>query len=282
MWTSPPVCSNGQGLQCCWTGRFCPAHYGPPASSPGQGVKHLHEGGADPGVVQELRTATYLTLRVTKVTARALGQTMSTLVVQERHLWLTLADMRETYKHCFLDSPISQVGLFGEAVEDFAQQFSATEADRGVSTYPALAVCCYLYLAAGCSPSICSSPRAPSTSAPAQPLQQPSQRLQRGAGRRKATQPISAPAKPVKRQGKRHPLCCRLQEPDRDDTQHIARGNKNRVRGTCSVQSIQTVSVPRIVRSKYKCNLKNLIAIKSKQCKINYIYFFIKALAPKH
>ncbi len=68
-----------------------------------------------PGVLQELRTVTDLALRATKVTARALGQTMSTLVVQERHLWLTLVDMRESDKHRFLDSPISQAGLFGEA-----------------------------------------------------------------------------------------------------------------------------------------------------------------------
>ncbi len=44
-----------------------------------------------------------LALRATKVTAQALGQTMSTLVVQERHLWLTLADMRESDKHLCLD-----------------------------------------------------------------------------------------------------------------------------------------------------------------------------------
>ncbi len=90
-------------------------------------LKQLHEGDADPGVLQELRTATDLALRATKVTARALGQTMSTLVVQERHLWLTLADTRESDKHRYLDSPISQAGLFGEAVEDFAQQFSAAQ-----------------------------------------------------------------------------------------------------------------------------------------------------------
>ncbi len=87
-------------------------------------LKQLHEAGADPAGLQELRTATDLALWATKVTARALGQTMSTLVVQERHLWLTLADMRESDKHRFLDAPISQAGLFGEAVEGFAQQFS--------------------------------------------------------------------------------------------------------------------------------------------------------------
>ncbi len=90
-------------------------------------LKQLHEGDADPGVLQELRTATDLALRATKVTAWALGQMMSTLVVQERHLWLTLVDMRKSDKHRFLDSPISQAGLFGDAVEDFAQQFSAAQ-----------------------------------------------------------------------------------------------------------------------------------------------------------
>ncbi len=90
-------------------------------------LKQLHEGSADPGVLQELHTATDLTLRATKVPARSLGQTMSTLVVQNRHLWLTLADMREANKHRFSDSPISQAYLFGEVMESFAQQFSSAQ-----------------------------------------------------------------------------------------------------------------------------------------------------------
>ncbi len=57
-------------------------------------------------------------------------------------------------------------------------------------------------------------------------------------------------------------------------------------RSTCSVQSIQTVSVPRLVRAKYKFNAgsrKNLIVIKPEKCKINeQIIFFFKAWAPKH
>ncbi len=55
-------------------------------------LRDLHEGGHDPGVLSELRTATDLALRATKVTARSLGRAMSTMVVQERHLWLCLAD----------------------------------------------------------------------------------------------------------------------------------------------------------------------------------------------
>ncbi len=50
-------------------------------------------------------------------------------------------------------------------------------------------------------------------------------------------------------------------------------------RGTCSVQSIQTVSVPRIVRSKYQFNAgsrTNLIVIKPEKCKINEQKLFLK------
>ncbi len=60
------------------------------------------------------------------MTAQSLGRAMSTLVVQERHLWLCLADM-EQEKVQFLNAPVSQTGLFGDAVESFAQQFSAAQ-----------------------------------------------------------------------------------------------------------------------------------------------------------
>ncbi len=65
--------------------------------------------------------------RATKVTARSLGKAMSTMVVQERHLWLNLAEMKDVDKARFLDAPISQAGLFGDTVEGFAQQFSAVQ-----------------------------------------------------------------------------------------------------------------------------------------------------------
>ncbi|KAI2644665.1 Transposon Ty3-G Gag-Pol polyprotein [Labeo rohita] len=71
--------------------------------------------------------ATDYALRATKVTAQALGRAMSTMVVQERHLWLNLAEMRDAEKARFLDAPISQAGLFCETVEEFAQQFSTVK-----------------------------------------------------------------------------------------------------------------------------------------------------------
>lgn len=59
-------------------------------------LKELHEGNADLELLQQVRTPTDLALRATKVTACTLGQTMSTLVVQERHLWLKLAPHTQT------------------------------------------------------------------------------------------------------------------------------------------------------------------------------------------
>ncbi len=61
-------------------------------------LRDLHEGGHEVAVLHELRAATDLALRATKVTAQSLGRAMSTLVVQERHLWLCLADMKEQEK----------------------------------------------------------------------------------------------------------------------------------------------------------------------------------------
>ncbi len=51
----------------------------------------------------------------------------STLVVQECHLWLCLADIKEHEKVQFLNAPVSQTGLFGDALKSFAQQFSAAQ-----------------------------------------------------------------------------------------------------------------------------------------------------------
>ncbi len=90
-------------------------------------LKQVHEGSTDPGLMQELRTATDFALRATKVTARSLGKAMSTMVVQERHLWLNLVEIKDVDKAHFLDIPISQAGLFSDTVKGFAQQFSAVQ-----------------------------------------------------------------------------------------------------------------------------------------------------------
>ncbi len=170
-------------------------------------LRDLHEGGHDPGVLSELRTATDLALRATKVTARSLGRAMSTMVVQERHIWLCLADMKEADKARFLNAPVSQTGLFGDAVENFAQQFSAaqkqTEAIRHI--LPRRAAAASTRPPAAVPRSTRRRGRPPAAApAPAQQTQQPPAKQRRGAGRRAAAPPVQAPAKPGgKRRSKR-------------------------------------------------------------------------------
>ncbi len=53
---------------------------------------------------------------------------MASLVVLERHLWLTLTEIKDADRVSFLDAPISPSGLFGPAVEGFAERF--TEAQK--------------------------------------------------------------------------------------------------------------------------------------------------------
>ncbi len=156
-------------------------------------LRDLHEGGHDLAVLHELRAATDLALWATKVTAQSLGRAMSTLVVQERHLWLCLADMKEQEKVQFLNAPVSQTGLFGDALESFAQQFSAaqkqTEAIKHIMRRrkPAAST-------PAAAPQPARRRGRPSAAAPAPA--QPSTRQRRGAGCRQDAQPVQAPAKP--------------------------------------------------------------------------------------
>ncbi len=87
----------------------------------------MHKGSTNPRLKQELRSATDLALWATEVTAQSLGKAMSTLVVQECHLWLSLAERSDVDKVSFLDTLVSQAGLFGDTVEDCAQQCSAVQ-----------------------------------------------------------------------------------------------------------------------------------------------------------
>ncbi len=54
----------------------------------------VDESEPDPATLRELRSATDLALRATKTTAQAIGRSMASLVVLERHLWLTLTEIR--------------------------------------------------------------------------------------------------------------------------------------------------------------------------------------------
>ncbi|XP_016414875.1 histone H1.03-like [Sinocyclocheilus rhinocerous] len=67
--------------------------------------------------ISELRRTADLSLRVTKETARAIGRSMAAMVAAERHLWLTLSDMREKDRVCLMDAPLAPSGLFGDTVK---------------------------------------------------------------------------------------------------------------------------------------------------------------------
>ncbi len=84
--------------------------------------------GLDSASLKDLRSMTDLALRATKATAQAIRRSMSSLIVLERHIWLTMTEMEEADKVPFLDSPVSSGSLFEPAVEGFAERF--TEAQK--------------------------------------------------------------------------------------------------------------------------------------------------------
>ncbi len=86
------------------------------------------EAGLDSASLRDLRSVTDLALRATKATAQAIGRSMSSLIVLECPLWLTMMEMKEVDKVPFLDTPVLSGNLFGPAVEGFAECF--TEAQK--------------------------------------------------------------------------------------------------------------------------------------------------------
>lgn len=48
-------------------------------------------------------------------------------VAAEHHLWLNLTEIHEREKVFLLDAPISQSGLFGEAVNSVVEKFRAAK-----------------------------------------------------------------------------------------------------------------------------------------------------------
>ncbi len=166
-------------------------------------LKQLHEGDADPGVLQELRTATDLAL------SHGPGSDDVHISGPGAPPVADLGGYEGVRQAPLPGLPDLPGGLFGEAVEDFAQQFSAaqkqTKAFCHILPRRSAAVSTPPPAAAPPSARRRGRPPAASTSAPARPQQQPALWPQRGVGRRRPAQPASAPAKPVKLQGRRRP-----------------------------------------------------------------------------
>ncbi len=86
------------------------------------------EAGLDSASLRHSRSATDLALCTNNATSQAIKHSMSSLIVFERHLWLTMKEIKEANKVPFLDTPVSLGSLFGPAVEGFAERF--TEAQK--------------------------------------------------------------------------------------------------------------------------------------------------------
>lgn len=100
-------------------------------------LQTLDEEGPDSESFKKLRLATDLALKATKMTAQGIGRCMGSLVTLRRHLWLTLADMRESERATLLDTPISPQGLF-DAVGSFSEKFCrGSEAVESPESLPA-------------------------------------------------------------------------------------------------------------------------------------------------
>ncbi|KAL0180003.1 hypothetical protein M9458_025445, partial [Cirrhinus mrigala] len=73
--------------------------------------------------LEELQRTADLALRATKETARAVGRSMAAMVAAERHLWLTLSNMKEKDRVFLLDAPLQPSGLFGDAVDSVVSRY---------------------------------------------------------------------------------------------------------------------------------------------------------------
>ncbi len=73
--------------------------------------------------ILEFRRNADLALLTTKETARAIGRSMAALVAAERHLWLTLSDIKEKDRVFLMDAPLAPSGLFGDAIDSFVDRY---------------------------------------------------------------------------------------------------------------------------------------------------------------
>ncbi len=87
-------------------------------------LKELDEGEqvSSNDIVELSRTAD-LALRATKETVRAIGRSITALVAAERHLWLTLSNMKEKDRVFLMDTLLVPSGLFGDSVDSVVDRY---------------------------------------------------------------------------------------------------------------------------------------------------------------
>ncbi len=131
---------------------------------------------------------------------------MSSMVVQERQLWLNLAEMKDVDKARLLDAPISQAGLFGDTVEGFAQLFSAVKQQTEAIQYILPQSDAPSTAAPGARPQSArhrGHPPASSRAAPSQAVSTP--KPARRASRRRVAPPASQPGPKSSRKSMKRP-----------------------------------------------------------------------------
>ncbi|KAL0149575.1 hypothetical protein M9458_055102 [Cirrhinus mrigala] len=101
-------------------------------------VKEIDEG--EKVDLAELRRTADLALRDTKENARAVGRSM----VVERHLWLTLSDMKEKDRVFLRDAPLEPSGLFGDTVDSVVSRYQ--EARKQVAAIQRIICICRVFL----------------------------------------------------------------------------------------------------------------------------------------
>ncbi len=61
----------------------------------------------------------------------AIGRSMAAMVAAERHLWLTLSDIKDKDRDFLLDAPLAPLGLFGDAVESVVDRHREARKQTG-------------------------------------------------------------------------------------------------------------------------------------------------------
>ncbi|MGH0128806.1 UNVERIFIED_CONTAM: hypothetical protein FKN15_052137 [Acipenser sinensis] len=76
-----------------------------------------------PELVAELHLLSGMLLQISGLQGQALGQSLASLVVARKQLWLSQVRAPDAYKMALLDAPISPGHTFGPAVEEILQRF---------------------------------------------------------------------------------------------------------------------------------------------------------------
>ncbi len=98
-------------------------------------LKELNEGEQfNSDDITEFRRTAVLALRATKETTHAIGRSMAALVAAERHLWLTLSDMKEKDMVFLIDAPLALSGLFSDAVNSVVDRYQEAHKQEGRSS----------------------------------------------------------------------------------------------------------------------------------------------------